>query len=290
MRAHVHSSALWRIQRPKTPLTPGHLLLRLNDPATAFDAASAADLLHCYRLARAALGAVAGATGAALYLPVDWHPVGEGLGEPAAETSTPTIHLFAEWPSAGTAGTGSAATTASALAVPLHRRSAATATGLASAGLDTLPGLDAALRAQMRAADRPTPSRVTAAETPGTAPAHHRPIVLAVPEDAVSQAHWTAGLGVPSLAEADPPLLLAIGEALAGAMVYPPGRPAVAGPATAPAEPPFRPTGFSCWAVESWQPGAGPLELAVFGRSHRETVHPLAIFLTRGSLGPIPAG
>lgn len=117
---------------------------------------------------------MAGATGAQLYTALGWHSVGDGLGEPATESSTPTIHLFAEWPGAGT-------TAARAVGVPCHRRVAATRTGLVDPGLGSMAGLDAVLHRSLAA------SAADAAAT-SLAAAQAAPDRAAAPVQATSQA------------------------------------------------------------------------------------------------------
>lgn len=54
-RRLLFASAFWEVARPRTALNAGHLLIRLTNPATAFDLRSAADWLHCHTIARQAL-------------------------------------------------------------------------------------------------------------------------------------------------------------------------------------------------------------------------------------------
>ncbi|MDD0859278.1 hypothetical protein NHF46_19215 [Arthrobacter alpinus] len=69
-------------------------MIRLNDPSIAFGPDSAADLLRCYGALRRALTELVGATGAQLYISRNWQPVGDAIGEPVAETSTPRYTPF----------------------------------------------------------------------------------------------------------------------------------------------------------------------------------------------------
>lgn len=108
------TSTFWSIRRPKFPLTAGHFVIRLNDPALAFDPESAADLLHCYGQLRRALTELGGATAAQLYISRNWQPVGDAVGEPLAETSTPSLHAFIVFPGSPTPAT--------ALTRPAHLR------------------------------------------------------------------------------------------------------------------------------------------------------------------------
>lgn len=132
-RSLLHSSTYWSIGRPKFPLTEGHFVLRLNDPIIAFGPNSAAGLLGCYGALRQALSALRGAQGACSYLALNWQPVGDAVGEPLAETSTPTVHVFFHWAGSTKAG--------SVLCVPAYERKAVTQTS----------DLDSALRLYLAA-------------------------------------------------------------------------------------------------------------------------------------------
>lgn len=123
----LFTSTFWSIRRPKAPLTDGHFVIRLNDPSIAFGPNSAADLLHCYGALRRALTERVGATGAQLYISRNWQPVGDAIGEPVAETSTPSLHTFFVWPGSTTA--------ASALVRPAHQRTAVQSTEEVDDGL-----------------------------------------------------------------------------------------------------------------------------------------------------------
>ncbi|MGG5170870.1 hypothetical protein ACQR35_01650 [Pseudarthrobacter sp. J1738] len=142
------SSTFWEVSRPRNPLTPGHLAIVLTDPSKTFDAGSAADLLRCYRAARTALSAVLNSHTFRLQFSMNWHPVGSGVGEPLAESSTPTFHLF------GDTGPGAALaqpellqwpTAEQQLALPAHRRRVLRET--------EREDLDLALRTEIRSAD-----------------------------------------------------------------------------------------------------------------------------------------
>lgn len=113
-REHLFASTFWGVCRPKFPLTPGHFVIRLNDPSLAFDAASATDLLRCYGRLRRAMVAASGATAAQLCMSRNWQPVGDAIGEPVSETSTPSLHTFFAWPGSPTAS--------AALKLPAHQR------------------------------------------------------------------------------------------------------------------------------------------------------------------------
>ena len=96
-RRLLFGSAVWEVTRPRTPLTSGHLMIRLSNPATALDHRSAADWLLCHNAARTALADVLGADTCTLLFAHRWHALGASIGEPAAESSTPTFHLFGRW-------------------------------------------------------------------------------------------------------------------------------------------------------------------------------------------------
>jgi hypothetical protein len=96
-RRLLFASAIWEVARPRTALTAGHLLIRLSNPAVAFDLRSAADWLVCHRAAREALAEVLGARICTVVFAHQWHPIGAAIGEPEVESSTPTFHLFGRW-------------------------------------------------------------------------------------------------------------------------------------------------------------------------------------------------
>ena len=114
-RRLLFGSAVWEVTRPRTPLTSGHLMIRLSNPATALDHRSAADWLRCHNAARRALADVLGADTCTLLFAHRWHPIGAAIGEPAAESSTPTFHLFGRWD-------GEPVTPAEQLSLPAQRR------------------------------------------------------------------------------------------------------------------------------------------------------------------------
>lgn len=164
-RRLLFRSSMWEVARPRTPLTEGHFMVRLSDPATAFTHESAADWLLCYSAARAALDEVLHSTLCTVMFPFRWHPLGSAIGEPAAESSTPGFHLFARWP-------GESTTPGEQLALPAHRRRAA----------GPFDDLDAELRTALRqaalarqAATAPNESRRSVRWVPGAANAagHH---------------------------------------------------------------------------------------------------------------------
>jgi hypothetical protein len=96
-RRLLFASAVWEVARPRTALTAGHLLIRLSNPAVAFDLRSAADWLVCHNAARQALKDVLGAGTWSVLFAHQWHPIGAAVGEPEVESSTPTFHLFGRW-------------------------------------------------------------------------------------------------------------------------------------------------------------------------------------------------
>lgn len=94
VREQLLVSAFWSIRRPQAALTAGHFVIRLNDPAMEFSADSAGDLLHCYHRLVGAIEQLHGPVVAQIYVALNWQPVGDAIGEPVAETSTPTVHVF----------------------------------------------------------------------------------------------------------------------------------------------------------------------------------------------------
>ena len=96
-RRLLFASAFWEVARPRTALNAGHLLIRLTNPAIAFDLRSAADWLLCHNAARQALADVLGATAAPWFLPTSGTPSGRPSASRKSESSTPTFHLFGRW-------------------------------------------------------------------------------------------------------------------------------------------------------------------------------------------------
>lgn len=94
VREQLFVSTFWSIRRPKAALTAGHFVIRLNDPAIAFSVDSSNDLLDCYHRLVAAMVDLHGPVVAQVYVALNWQPVGDAIGEPVAETSTPTLHVF----------------------------------------------------------------------------------------------------------------------------------------------------------------------------------------------------
>lgn len=185
-RRLLFRSSMWEVARPRTPLTEGHFMVRLSDPATPFTEDSAADWLLCYSAARAALDEVLHSSLCTVMFPFRWHPLGSAIGEPAAESSTPGFHLFARW-------AGESTTPGGQLALPAHRRRAA----------GPFDELDASLRSALQRAAagwRPEP-RQDVGWVPGQVDsAHHR---VLVPEP-----------GVGTVSQLPPSSLLSLAAAL----------------------------------------------------------------------------
>ncbi|MGR0159045.1 hypothetical protein [Paenarthrobacter nitroguajacolicus] len=240
-RRLLYRSGFWEIARPRHPLTAGHILIRLSDPSTEFAQASASDWLFCHNLVRAALHEVLGATRCAVMFAHRWHPLGSAIGEPVAESSTPTFHLFGRWD-------GETTTPGAQLSLPAHRRAG-------EPGHD-LEATDAAVREALRLS-RP---EIYASSGPGAGAAVEPffgsdPLVRAVetgPRHTVIEPVRAVG----SVREILPAELLA----MAGALTALP----VSGGLS----------GFSCLALESDSAGT-PLRVHALGRSAAEDVNPL---------------
>ena len=244
-------SAVWEVTRPRTPLTSGHLMIRLSDPATALDHRSAADWLLCHNAARTALADVLGADTCTLLFAHRWHALGASIGEPAAESSTPTFHLFGRWD-------GEPVTPAEQLALPAQRRRPVPDQDLDRHDVELRTALLAAATAARRSAPDgtgprsggpngavPLPAiRTWAPETP--AGTHHT--VLA-PERSIG-----------SVEDVTPPELLALAAALEALAL----RQAI--------------TGLSCMVPDAAVTG-GRLELHALGRSAGEAVNPFEMVL-----------
>ncbi|MEO8282162.1 MAG: hypothetical protein ABI568_01965 [Pseudarthrobacter sp.] len=114
-RRLLYASEIWEVARPRTVLTAGHVLIRLSNPAIAFDLRSAADWLLCHKAARQALADILGATRCTVLFAHQWHPIGAAIGEPEVESSTPTFHLFGRWD-------GETASPGEQLLLPTQRR------------------------------------------------------------------------------------------------------------------------------------------------------------------------
>lgn len=252
-RRLLFASATWEVARPRTALNAGHLLVRLTNPAIAFDLRSATDWLHCHNIARQALAEVLGASRCTLVFAHQWHPIGASIGEPEAESSTPTFHMFGRWDA-------EPVTPGDQLRLPAQRRVPAAA--------EELTAYDGGLRASLRrlaweheAVAGPhltDPARTadgTLPEIISKAPhvkagAHHRVLAPALSSPGLSPAP-----GGPALT---PGHLLALAAAVQGLT----DRPGV--------------TGLSCVVPE---PGPGGLEIHAMGRSAGESVNPMQEFL-----------
>ncbi|MBT2585734.1 hypothetical protein [Arthrobacter sp. ISL-95] len=240
-RRLLYRSGFWEIARPRHPLTAGHILIRLSDPSTEFAQASASDWLFCHNLVRAALHDVLGANRYAVMFAHRWHPLGSAIGEPVAESSTPTFHLFGRWD-------GETTTPGAQLSLPAHRRPGEPD--------HDLEATDAAVREALRrrrpeAAVSSGPVAGGAVE-PSIVPG---PLVRAVhagPRHTV----FEPVRAVASVREILPAELLAMGATLA--------------------ELPLNGglSGFSCLALDSETAGT-PLRVHALGRSAAEVVNPL---------------
>lgn len=236
-RRLLYASDIWEVARPRTALTAGHLLIRLSNPAVAFDLRSAADWLLCASAARRALAEVLGATGYAMVFAHQWHPLGAATGEPEVESSTPTFHLFGRWD-------GETVSPGEQLRLPAQRRLPVSAAEL----MKYDDGLRAALgrAAVERAAAVP--------EQAGGPDAGELPAVLSwSPEPNAGPLHTMLATdsGTPQIGPAD---LLAAATAL-------PGLTARLGVG-----------GVSCVAADAAAPR---LEIHALGRSVGEPVNPL---------------
>ncbi|MGO4433232.1 hypothetical protein AB4Y88_08030, partial [Paenarthrobacter sp. RAF9] len=198
-RRLLYRSAFWEIARPRHPLTAGHVLLRLSDPSTEFAYPSATDWLLCHNLIRTALRDVMGVVRCPIMFTYRWHPLGAAIGEPVAESSTPTFHLFGRGP-------GETTTPGHQLLLPAHRR--------AGEPLERLEATDDAIRdALVRArpaATAPLPDGVGPAVEPILDPGGLVESTGAGRNHAVIQPIRAVG----SIAEVSPAELLAMGAAL----------------------------------------------------------------------------
>ncbi len=276
VREQLFASTFWSARRAKFPLTEGHFVLRLNDPAIEFGPASAADLLRCYGHLRLALAELAGATAAHLYIALNWQPVGDAVGEPLAETSTPTLHAFFFFPGSTTAS--------SVLRLPAHLRVAAGCAG----------GLDARLRAwnggkvadtdpapalppdpaQPRPGD-PAPGQDRSWEPTGweDRPFHIEPAWPTAGEP-FRGGHWTAivrsRLG--SLDRMDPAALVDLAATMQALASH--SRPAF--------------QGVTVWVRDVWE-SPTPATFHIFARRHGQGTAQVADFVAHGGLDfPLP--
>lgn len=243
-------------------------MLRLNDPAIAFCDASAADLLHCYGRLRRALVSIKGAVGAQLYLALNWQPVGDAVGEPLAETSTPTVHAFFQWPGSTTA--------AVPLCLPAHQRVAAVGTEEVDAllrqwlaeGAPLAPASDAPKAAAGAARPNAALSGVPRLDE---AAAFHVEPASARPGEQFMTGHWTASpvLAAPSLDELGPGALLELAGTVEALLSH--GKPPM--------------SGATVWATDPWtrDSSSAPF-IHIFGRLHSDARHLVADFVTGGGL------
>ncbi|UKA48841.1 hypothetical protein LFT48_15540 [Arthrobacter sp. FW305-123] len=240
-RRLLYRSGFWEIARPRHPLTAGHILIRLSDPSTEFAQASASDWLFCHNLVRAALHDVLGATRYAVMFAHQWHPIGSAIGEPVAESSTPTFHVFGRWD-------GETTTPGAQLSLPAHRRP-----GEPGHPMDAT---DAAIREalQRRRPEAGVSSAPEAGDAVGPSAAS-APMVRAVQVGPVHTVIETLR-PVASVRDILPTELLAMGATLAGL-------PLSGGL-----------SGFSCLALER-ESEDGPLRVHALGRSAAEAVNPL---------------
>ncbi|MDQ5862841.1 MAG: hypothetical protein M3536_11325 [Actinomycetota bacterium] len=194
-RRLLFASVFWEVARPRTALNAGHLLIRLTNPAIAFDPRSAADWLVCHSAARQALADVLGAKRCTVVFAHQWHPIGAAIGEPEVESSTPTFHLFGRWD-------GEPVTPGEQLRLPAQRR--------VPAGAQQLQTYDGDLRAALRrlAFERQAEPAVPVSDAV--------PELVAVPPRFKAGAHHTVlapASGEPGLT---PGHLLALAAALQG--------------------------------------------------------------------------
>lgn len=260
-REQLYASTFWGIRRPQFPLTPGHFVIRLTDPSLAFDLESATDLLHCYRHVRLAMAALKGATAAQLYISRNWSPVGDAMGEPVAETSTPTLHVFISWP-------GSPAASA-ALRLPAHLRQP----------VADCAALDESLRQWNTGAK---PSGPATPGTPQTGPARPEAsrgsspwqsqafVVEPAPAKAAELfrvGHWTAVPREPvaSLDVIDPTALLELAAGVEQLAWHSSPRHA----------------GMTVWASDVWGEHTA---IDIFGRQHGQGIEQVATFAAAGGL------
>lgn len=248
-RAHLLASTYWSIRRPQKTLTPGHFMIRLNDPSIAFGTESAADFLRCYGHLRRALQDLVGATAAQLYLSRNWQPVGDAIGEPLSDSSTPTLHLFFIWP-------GSQSATA-VLSRPAHQRMAVGDTAALDSQIAAWNG--GLIRSEGGAC-------AAASESTGSTPPSFT--VDPVPADGeAAPGHWRATL-VEAVASLDQLSIDALME-LAGGVEQ----------AAWNSSP--RHAGIAVWATDVWRTAA---EIHLFARQHGPGDEQLTEFVVGGGL------
>lgn len=253
-RRLLWGSAVWEVARPRTPLTAGHLLIRLSNPATALDRRSASDWLRCHKAAHAALTQVLGVTHCTLMFAYQWHALGAALGEPVAESSTPTFHLFGRWDA-------EPATPGAVLALPAHRRT--------PLGDDELLDIDLALRDALRTAAAFDADLTAAVDDPDDGPLIDDNVTTALPDIVtLTPAHpaesvhrvLTFPRPLASISDVGPAEVLALAKALEGFAADP------------------TVSGLSCIAPDPSITG-GRLKVHVLGRSANESRNPLAALL-----------
>ena len=244
-RRLLYRSGFWEIARPRHPLTAGHILIRLSDPSIEFAQPSASDWLFCHNHVRAALHDVLGATRYAVMFAHQWHPLGSAIGEPVAESSTPTFHLFGRW-------SGETTTPGAQLSLPAHHR--------LGEPEHHLEATDAALREALRR--RRPEAAVSSGPEAGDAVGSSTALGSLVRAFEEGPRHTVIEpvRAVASVREVFAAELLAMGAALAGL-------PLSGGL-----------SGFSCLALESETAGAR-LRVHALGRSAAETVNPLEVLL-----------
>lgn len=251
-REQLYASTFWCIRRPQFPLTPGHFAIRLMDPSLAFGPDSARDLLHCYGHLRRAQTALRGATAAQLYISRNWAPVGDAIGEPLSETSTPTLHAFISWPGSPAA--------ADALRLPAHLRPAVAHD---AAGDEALRLWEAGPQTSPAASLQPA-----AAEQPAGLWGSRAFVVTAAgPADASRTGHWTAVPREPveSLDTMGTDALLELAD----------GVERLAWNASP------RHAGMTVWATDVW---GKRMSIDIFGRQHGQGSSQVAGFVSNGGL------
>lgn len=258
-RQLLFRSAFWEIARPRHPLTAGHVVVRLSDPSIAFSEPSAKDWLRCHNLARAALGKVLGADRCVVMFAHRWHPLGPAVGEPAAESSTPTFHLFARWH-------GEPTTPGSQLGLPAHRRDGVPEQVLADVDPELRQSIRCFAGAGLPGVDPAHPDLGTVQPEPeedrqrgpgsGVVPPGGRPPLVADADPSGRHRIFEPVAGARSVAELLPWDLLGIADALGGL-------PLAGGV-----------SGYSCIAVEAG-PSGQPLRIHAVARSGAEEGSPL---------------
>ncbi|WP_426996691.1 hypothetical protein [Pseudarthrobacter sp. N5] len=263
-RRLLFASALWEVARPRTALTAGHLLIRLSNPATAFDHRSAADWLLCHNAARQALVEVLGVRSLTMVFAHQWHPLGAAIGEPEAESSTPTFHLFGRWD-------GESIAPGAQLRLPAQRR--------LPVPPEDLRKYDGGLRRELRRAadaaltptpDTPapdTPAQDTAAPDTASRSALFPGVRSGAPGNPAGPHHMvlTPERRIGAISEVMPLELLALAAAIQNLA----GQPSV--------------RGLSCVVPDSGAKGGaeggGRLEVHALGRSAGEDLNPLEFLL-----------